>query len=114
MSRSQGGCHCRAVRFSVVLPDSPVPALDCRCTICAMTGFIHIIVPRANFTLERGEDALTSYRFGTGTAEHLFCSVCGIKSFYRPRSHPDSWSVHAHCLDEMPTLAIEPFDHGDP
>ena len=41
-----------------------------------------------------------SYRFGTGAAEHLFCSVCGVKSFYQPRSHPDAWSVNANCLDE--------------
>lgn len=108
-----GGCHCAAVRFSAVLPDAPVPALDCTCTICAMTGFVHIIVPGDDLTLEQGGDLLTSYRFGTGAAEHLFCSRCGVKSFYRPRSHPGAWSVNAHCLDELPDLAIEPFDHGD-
>jgi hypothetical protein len=26
--------------------------------------------------------------------------VCGIKSFYIPRSHPDGFSVNARCLDE--------------
>ena len=35
----------------------------------------------------------------TGTAKHHFCSVCGIKSFYVPRSHPDGLSVNARCLD---------------
>ena len=79
-----------------------------------MTGFLHIIVPHEDFTLDRGADVLTSYRFGTGAAEHLFCSLCGVKSFYQPRSHPDEWSVNAHCLDQMPELAIEPFAHGDP
>ena len=29
----------------------------------------------------------------------MFCSVCGIKSFYVPRSHPDGWSVNFRCLD---------------
>lgn len=75
-----------------------------------MTGFLHIIVTHADFTLERGADALTSYRFGSGTAEHLFCSVCGVKSFYQPRSHPHAWSVNAHCLDAPPSLAVTPFD----
>ena len=28
------------------------------------------------------------------------CSMCGIKSFYVPRSHPDGFSVNARCLDE--------------
>ena len=75
-----------------------------------MTGFLHIIVRHEDFRLERGAEALTSYRFGTGTAEHLFCSICGVKSFYQPRSHPEAWSVNAHCLDDPPALAIEQFD----
>ena len=105
-----GGCHCGAVRFSARLPQVPVPALDCNCSICSMTGFLHIIVPHLDFTLEQCADVLASYRFGTGAAEHLFCSVCGVKSFYQPRSHPDAWSVNAHCLDVSVELAIEPFD----
>ena len=107
---ASGGCHCQAVRFHCVLTAEPVPALDCNCSICAMTGFLHIIVPHGDFTLEHGADKLTSYRFGTGAAEHLFCLVCGVKSFYQPRSHPDAWSVNAHCLDHPPALAVTPFD----
>ena len=98
------------MRYRCQLPGPPVPALDCNCSICAATGFLHIIVPHDQFVVEDGQDTLTSYRFGTGAAEHLFCSVCGIKSFYQPRSHPDSWSVNAYCLDEPVDLAIERFD----
>lgn len=110
MIEVRGGCHCQAVRFSALLPAEPVPALDCNCSVCAMTGFIHIIVPHADFVLQSGADRLTSYRFGSGAAEHLFCAVCGVKSFYQPRSHPGAWSVNAHCLDEPVDLAIEMFD----
>ena len=110
MIEVHGGCHCKAVRFSARLPDEPVPAIDCNCSICSMTSFIHIIVPHADFTLERGSDKLTSYRFETGTAEHLFCSVCGVKSYYQPRSHPEAWSVNALCLDDRPELDIIFFD----
>ncbi len=110
MKQASGGCHCGAVRFEVHLPDPPVPALECDCSVCSMTGFIHIIVPHGDFRLKQGADKLTSYRFGTDAAEHLFCSLCGIKSFYQPRSHPDAWSVNAYCLDERPELAIEFFD----
>jgi hypothetical protein len=105
-----GGCHCGAVRFAADLPEPPVPALDCNCSVCAMTGFLHIMVPHAEFELLTGRDALTSYRFGTGAAEHLFCKTCGVKSFYQPRSHPDAWSVNANCLDEPVELEIELFD----
>ena len=109
----EGGCHCRAVRFEAVLPDLPVPALDCNCSVCSMTGFLHIVVPHEDFTLLSGADVLTSYRFGTRTAEHLFCARCGVKSYYQPRSHPDAWSVNANCLDDPTVLAIEQFDGRD-
>jgi hypothetical protein len=105
-----GGCHCGAVRYSAELHEPPVPALDCNCSICAMTGFLHVMVPHADFELVTGRDALSSYRFGTGAAEHLFCATCGVKSFYQPRSHPDCWSLNAHCLDEQVPLEIERFD----
>ena len=105
-----GGCHCGAVRFRAEMPDPPVAALDCNCSVCSMTGFLHIMVPHDRFELLTGRDALTSYRFGTGTAEHLFCATCGVKSFYQPRSHPDAWSVNVNCLDQPLQLSIEKFD----
>jgi hypothetical protein len=108
-----GGCHCGAVRFQAEMPDAPVPALDCNCSVCRMTGFLHIVVPHECFGLLTGRDALASYRFGTGTAEHLFCRYCGVKSFYKPRSHPEAWSVNANCLDAPVELAIEQFDGAD-
>jgi len=110
MIEVKGGCHCRAVRFAAKLPDPPLAALDCNCSVCRMTGFVHVIVPPDHFALEQGRELLTSYRFGTGTAEHLFCSRCGIKSFYQPRSHPDAWSVNASCLDKPVELIVDFFD----
>ena len=103
--RIAGGCHCRAVRFEAEVPDA-VEILDCNCSICSATGFRHLIVPHEDFTLVSGGDALTSYRFGTGAAEHLFCRTCGIKSFYQPRSHPSAWSVNLNALDDPGALRI--------
>ena len=104
-----GGCHCGAVRFEVCLPE-PAEAQTCTCSICEMTGFIHLIVPASRFRLIAGQDRLTAYTFNTRTAEHLFCEVCGVKSFYRPRSNPDGWSVNARCLDEPLALDLSEFD----
>ncbi|MBS0295942.1 MAG: GFA family protein [Proteobacteria bacterium] len=80
--------------------------------MCAKTGFVHVIVPESRFRLTQGSDALTTYTFNTGVARHLFCSVCGVKAFYRPRSNPDGWSVNARCLDDAEGLdvRIEAFD----
>jgi len=109
--RLQGGCHCGAVRF-VVRAGPDLEVLECNCSICRMSGYLHLIVGAADFELLSGGDLLLEYRFNTGTARHLFCRRCGIKSFYVPRSHPDGYSVNARCLDEgsFRSLSIRPYD----
>ena len=97
-------------RRCILFLKPPIPALDCNCSVCRMTGFLHVMVPHRQFELVTGRDALASYRFGTGAAEHLFCRHCGVKSFYQPRSHPNAWSVNVNCLDAAPELAVEQFD----
>ena len=110
----RGGCHCRRVRFDVDAP-ARIEALDCNCSICRMTGFLHLIVPASRFRLVAGEDALTEYTFNTGAAKHRFCRVCGVKSFYIPRSHPDGIDVNARCLDpgSVTGMNVTPFDDND-
>lgn len=98
MKLVSGGCHCGAVRFEASTESQP-ELLDCNCSICSRTRFLHLFVPHDQFTLSSCETALSSYRFGSEKAEHLFCKYCGVKSFYQPRSHPDSWSVNYNCLD---------------
>jgi hypothetical protein len=105
-----GGCQCGAVRFEVDVPDRP-EVEDCNCSICRMSGFLHLIVPAAAFRLLRGEEALNIYTFNTGVAKHYFCRICGIKPFYIPRSNPDGVDVNVRCLDEAPEdMRISPFD----
>jgi hypothetical protein len=94
-----GGCHCGSVRFEVMAPEQ-AEVSACNCSMCGKAGFLHLIVPAERFRLVNGADVLTAYQFNTQTAKHLFCSKCGIKSFYVPRSHPDGFSVNARCLDE--------------
>ena len=107
----RGGCHCGDVAFEVEAP-ARLTAQDCNCSMCSMTGYLHLIVPASRFRLLRGGDRLTAYTFNTGVARHLFCRRCGIKSFYVPRSNPDGYSVNARCLDRstIVDLEIEPFD----
>lgn len=106
-----GGCHCGAVRFEVLTPDA-VEVEDCDCSICAKTGFLHLIVPADRFRITLGAAGLTRYRFNTGVAEHLFCPTCGVKPFYVPRSNPKGWSVNLRCLDPGNGLqvTVTPFD----
>jgi hypothetical protein len=87
------------VRFEVIASEK-LRVSECNCSICSKTGYLHLIVPAERFKLLSGHEVLTAYAFNTGTAKHLFCSVCGVKSFYVPRSHPDGFSVNARCLDQ--------------
>lgn len=105
-----GECHCGAVRFQVVVDRHK--ADDCNCSICRKKGFLHLIVPKDKFTLLQGNDVLTTYTFNTGVAQHKFCRICGIHSFYIPRSHPDSIDVNIRCLDGdvVKKFEIVPFD----
>ena len=111
MTWRSGGCHCGDVRFEAELPVR-IEAQRCNCSMCAKVGFVHVIVPESRFRITEGADHLTEYTFNTGVAKHLFCSNCGVKSFYRPRSNPDGWSINARCLDAADDLeiAIEDFD----
>ena len=110
----RGGCHCGAVAFEVEAP-ARLTVSDCNCSICRMSGYQHLIVPRARFRLLKGSDSLTEYRFNTGVARHLFCRHCGVKSFYVPRSNPDGYSVNARCLEPstIEHIEVEPFDDDD-
>src|SRR3974377_657578 len=105
-----GGCHCGRVRFRVTADLSRVT--ECNCSICTKKGFLHLIVPLEAFQLLSGEDALTTYRFNTGVAQHTFCATCGIHPFYIPRSDPDKIDVNVRCLDgvDVGALTIGHFD----
>jgi hypothetical protein len=110
----RGGCHCGAVRFEVDAA-ARIAALQCDCSICRMSGFLHLIVPATRFRLLAGAECLTEYTFDSGVARHRFCRVCGIKSFYIPRSNPDGIDVNVHCLDRATIAGIDitPFDDSD-
>ena len=115
----EGGCHCGAVRFRVIVDKHN--ADDCNCSICKKKCFLHLIMPPERFILLQGAEELTTYKFNTGVAEHTFCRICGIHAFYRPRclrrfalrpSHPNSIDVNIRCLDGdvLSQFEVVPFD----
>ena len=111
MTWHTGGCHCGRVQFEVEAPAS-IEATECNCSICSKSGYLHLLVTRDAFRLVEGQDAITTYTFNTGAAKHHFCSHCGVKSFYVPRSHPNGVSVNVHCLDPdtVEKVTVTPFD----
>ena len=69
-----------------------------------MHDYEHLFVKRDDFKVIEGNEFIAEYSFGAKKAKHLFCKKCGIKSFYQPRSHPDSYSVNLKCVEEPPKI----------
>ena len=92
-----GSCHCNQIQFEVI-GEKNIKVLDCSCSICSILNYKHYIVDKSQVKLLKGKIYLSTYTFNTNVAKHLFCKNCGIKSFYIPRSHPDSISVNLNCI----------------
>ncbi|MEF2073062.1 GFA family protein [Consotaella aegiceratis] len=103
-----GACHCGTVRFRVRLTDGLRTARRCNCSYCAMRGAIAVSAEVGNLDILSGEERLTLYRFGTMTAEHYFCSRCGIYTHHRRRSNPNQYGVNVACLE-----GVSPFDFAE-
>jgi hypothetical protein len=98
-------CHCGAVRFEVTLSDGFNSIRRCTCSYCRMRGAVAVSAQTGAIKILQGEDALTSYRFNTGTAQHFFCSRCGIYTHHQRRSDPSQYGVNVACLE-----GVSPFD----
>ncbi len=102
----EGGCHCGRVRFRVRADLTTLS--ECNCSICLKKGILHLGAAKADFELLSGRDAIETYRFGTGTAQHNFCRHCGIHAFGVPRVYPDRITVNARCLDNIDPTQLKP------
>jgi len=100
-----GSCHCGAVRFTATLTQGFASARRCTCSICRMRGAVAVTSTHENFNITEGEDFLATYRFNTNTAEHHFCTVCGIYTHHKRRSNPEQLGVNVACLE-----GVSPFD----
>jgi hypothetical protein len=94
--------------------DLTKPVLSCNCSMCGRSGTMLAFVPATEFTLRSGEDALTDYQFNKHVIHHLFCNVCGIKSFARGQK-PDGTktvAINVRCLDDvdLDALTVTRFD----
>jgi hypothetical protein len=108
----QGGCHCGAVRYRVDV-DLSKPVTQCNCSICSRTGTLLSFVPASAFALEQGEGSLTDYQFGKKHIHHLFCKVCGVRSFARGEGPKGPMvAINTRCLDDLDATALpsRPFD----
>jgi hypothetical protein len=108
-----GGCHCGQVRYQTKV-DLAAPVISCNCSMCGRTGTLLSFVPAQQFTLLSGQDSLTDYQFNKKTIHHLFCKVCGVKSFARgvARDGSEMVAINSRCLDDVDVgaLNVKSFD----
>jgi hypothetical protein len=100
-----GACHCAGVRFIVTLTEGFSSARRCTCSICRMRGAVAVTSTPGDFRLIAGQALIATYRFNTKSAEHHFCSCCGIYTHHKRRSNPDQLGVNVACLE-----GVSPFD----
>ena len=106
----EGGCHCGAIRFSLVGTIDEL--VDCNCSYCAKAGYLHWEVAPEQFSLKTPQDEVGDYQFGTLTSHNYFCATCGISPFRRSRSDPNAIDINARCLDgvSLEGIPVEVFD----
>jgi hypothetical protein len=101
----KASCHCRTVQFNVELSNGLNTARRCDCSFCRMRGAVAVSAPLNGILFTAGEDKLTLYQFGTNTAKHFFCSVCGVYTHHQRRSKPNEFGVNVACIE-----GVSPFD----
>jgi hypothetical protein len=103
-----GSCHCGAVQFTTTLTEGFASARRCSCSICRMRGAVAVTSTPKDFRITQGEDKIAAYRFNTMSAEHHFCSVCGIYTHHKRRSNPSQLGLNVACLE-----GVSPFDFAE-
>jgi hypothetical protein len=104
----KGTCHCGAVVLEVALTDGFNTARRCDCSFCARRGAIAVSAPLDGVRVVQGADKLTLYQWGTRTAKHYFCAICGIYTHHQRRSNPNQFGVNVAILE-----GVNPRDLGD-
>ena len=101
----KGSCHCKSVKFQARLVDGLKTVRRCTCSYCRMRGAVPVSAELGSLTILEGAAVLSRYQFNTKTAEHFFCSKCGIYTHHRRRSNPNHYGVNLACLE-----GCSPFD----
>lgn len=103
-----GRCHCGAVEIEIPWDGEFHKLRRCDCSFCARRWAVVASVRVEELKVIRGEDKLSLYIWGTGTARHYFCSVCGIYTHHRRRSIPSEYGVN---IANFPGVDVREFMH---
>ncbi|MEE4187083.1 MAG: GFA family protein [Roseobacter sp.] len=106
-------CHCGAVVVRAFLPEGLLSARRCTCSFCRRRGAAAVTALTTQTEVLQGADVLTRYAWGTGTAQHYFCSICGIYTHHQRRSDPSETGINLGCIDDVYPHEQEPISYTD-
>jgi hypothetical protein len=107
LPKHTASCHCGAVVLELDLPDGIIDARRCNCSMCRRKGAVMGAVAPEGLRIVRGQESLSVYRFNTRTAEHYFCSRCGIYTHHRRRSNPNQYGYNIGCLEGVDPYLLQ-------
>ncbi|SFE60859.1 GFA family protein [Roseivivax sediminis] len=113
MTERRATCHCGAVELRVTLSAPLESAARCDCSFCRRRAAPNVSARRENVHVVRGAETLTRYGFGTDTAQHYFCRICGIYMYHVRRSDPSECGVNLGTLEGVNPAEYEPMRWND-
>lgn len=108
LSKHKATCHCGAIELELTLPRGVEKPRRCDCSFCRRRGAIAASISLDNLKVVKGLELLSTYQFNTKSAQHYFCSICGIYTHHKRRSDPTEYGFNLGCLD-----GVNPFDLGN-
>lgn len=113
MKKVHASCHCGAVEIEAVLPNGLDDLRRCTCSFCKRRGAPAVTAVTASLKVLKGAENLSLYQWGTGTAKHYFCKICGIYTHHQRRSDPDQCGVNLGCIEGEKPWEHEPIRWTD-
>ncbi|MEP1612279.1 MAG: GFA family protein [Roseobacter sp.] len=106
-------CHCGAVEIEAYLPDGLASAGRCNCSFCRRRGAAAVTAQTSRVRVLKGKEALSLYTWGTRTAQHYFCSICGVYTHHQRRSNPQQTGINLGCFENVLPENFEPIQTHD-
>mgnify|MGYP001794292788 CR=1 FL=1 len=106
-------CHCGAVELALARIQPLSTARRCDCSFCRRRQAANVSVRVEDLTVTKGAEHLATYSWGTGTAQHYFCKICGIYTHHRRRSDPGEYGVNVYCIEGVNPADLEPLGWND-
>jgi hypothetical protein len=113
MSTVEASCHCGAVALRLRLAEPLDAAARCDCSFCRRRQAANVTVKLEDLEVLRGAEHLRLYQWGTKTAEHYFCEICGIYTHHRRRSDTSAYGVNIGCIEGVNPRDLEPLRWND-